>query len=107
MDALTHLNYAFAYINPATFELMTMDVKTPVSLFNDVSNLKAAKADLKIFVSVGGWTFSDNNTETQAVFGNIAKSSSNRATFVDNVVKFLDQYGFDGIDIDWYVYFRF
>ena len=86
---------------------MTMDVKTPVYLFNDVSNLKAAKADLKIFVSVGGWTFSDNNTETQAVFGNIAKSSSNRATFVDNVVKFLDQYGFDGIDIDWYVYFRF
>lgn len=102
MDALTHLNYAFAYINPSTFQIMTMDAATPVSLFNDLAALKLTKADLKIFVSIGGWTFSDNNMATQAVFGNIAKSSTNRQTFAKNVLSFLNEYGFDGVDIDWY-----
>lgn len=101
MDALTHLNYAFAYINPETFQIMTMDTATPASLFDDVAELKFTKPDLKIYISIGGWTFSDNGTETQPVFGNIAKSSKNRATFAKNVMTFLDQYGFDGIDIDW------
>ncbi|KAJ6142824.1 bacteriodes thetaiotaomicron symbiotic chitinase [Penicillium samsonianum] len=100
LDALTHLNYAFAYINPSTFQIMTMDAATPVSLFDDLAALKLTKADLKIFVSIGGWTFSDNNMATQAVFGNIAKSSTNRQTFAKNVLSFLNEYGFDGVDID-------
>lgn len=81
---------------------MTMDAATPVSLFNEIAALKLTKSDLKIYVSVGGWTFSDNNTDTQPVFGNIAKSSSNRKKFSKNVLAFLDQYGFDGVDMDWY-----
>ncbi|KAJ6071566.1 hypothetical protein N7499_009580, partial [Penicillium canescens] len=101
LDALTHLNYAFAYISPGTFKIMTMDAATPVSLFDDVAALKLTNPDLKIYVSIGGWTFSDNNTETQAVFGDIAKSSKNRATFAKNVMAFLDEYGFDGVDLDW------
>jgi chitinase len=107
VDALTHLNYAFAYIDPESFQLTTMDVATRVSLFDDLANLKLTKPDLKIFISVGGWTFSDNNTLTQPVFGNIARSSSNREKFAKNVLAFLDEYGFDGVDIDWYVYLLF
>ena len=80
-----------------------MDAATPVSLFDDVAALKLTNPNLKIYVSIGGWTFSDNNTETQAVFGDIAKSSKNRATFAKNVMAFLDEYGFDGVDLDWYV----
>jgi chitinase len=78
-----------------------MDVATPVSLFEDVAALKITKPDLKIYVSIGGWTFSDNGTETQAVFGDIAKSATNRATFAKKVMAFLDEYGFDGVDLDW------
>ncbi|KAF3898091.1 Bacteriodes thetaiotaomicron symbiotic chitinase [Trichophyton interdigitale] len=101
ISALTHLNYAFAFIDPSTFELTTMDAATPVSLFNDIAALKDIKPSLQIYISVGGWTFSDNNTATQPVFGNIARSPENREKFANNALAFLNQYGFDGIDIDW------
>ncbi|KAH8689785.1 hypothetical protein GQ44DRAFT_744815 [Phaeosphaeriaceae sp. PMI808] len=101
LDALTHVNYAFAYIDPNSFEITTMDAQTPVSTFQDVVSLKDLKPDLKIFVSIGGWTFSDNDTVTQPVFGNIARSADNRQKFADSLLKFMTGYGFDGVDLDW------
>lgn len=106
VDALTHLNYAFAFLDPDTFAITTMDAATPVSLFNDFAELKFTYPDLKLFVSIGGWTFSDNGTYTQPIFGNIARSSSNRQKFADQVTKFLENYGFDGVDLDWQVTFH-
>lgn len=102
MTALTHLNYAFAYLDPKSFQITTMDAATPTSLFDDISKLKEINPHLSIFVSIGGWTFSDNDTYTQPIFGNIAGDSSNRQRFSDELVKFLDHYGFDGVDLDWY-----
>jgi chitinase len=78
-----------------------MDSDTPSSLFKDATNVKSIKSDIEVFVSVGGWTFSDNGTATQPVYGEIAASAANRQLFADNVVHFLKQYGFDGLDIDW------
>ncbi|CZT13600.1 uncharacterized protein RCO7_10835 [Rhynchosporium graminicola] len=101
LEALTHLNYAFAYIDPTTFTLVTMDQQTPKELFQEVVDVKQYKSDLQVWISVGGWTFSDNGTATQPVFGNIAGSAANRQAFADNVVAFLTHYGFDGIDLDW------
>ena len=103
VDALTHVNYAFAYIDPTSFEITTMDAQTPVSTFEDVVSLKDMKPDLKIFVSIGGWTFSDNDTVTQDVFGNIARSAEKRQKFADNLLNFMTGYGFDGVDLDWCV----
>ncbi|KAL7921208.1 glycoside hydrolase family 18 protein [Trichoderma austrokoningii] len=57
--------------------------------------------DVEIFVSIGGWTFSDNSTATQPVFSDIAASEANRNTFAKNLVNFLREYGFDGVDFDW------
>ncbi|KAL5315417.1 hypothetical protein ACEPPN_016284 [Leptodophora sp. 'Broadleaf-Isolate-01'] len=68
--------------------------------FQEVADVKQYKSDLQV-ISVGGWTFSDNGTATQPVFGNIAGSAANRQAFADNVVAFLTHYGFDGIDLDW------
>lgn len=78
-----------------------MDSDTPSSLFKDATNVKSIKSDIKVFVSVGGWTFSDNGTATQPLYGEIAASATKRQTFASNVVHFLKQYGFDGLDIDW------
>jgi len=69
VDALTHVNFAFAYISPGSYEIVTMNESTPASLFQDTANLKSIKQDLKVFVSVGGWTFSDNGTDTQPLYG--------------------------------------
>ena len=96
VNALTHLNYAFGYIDPATFDIVTMDPDTDQALFEEVAAAKVYNSGLKVFLSVGGWTFSDNGTATQPVFGNIASTSANRQTFANNVVKFMKTYGYDG-----------
>ncbi|PIG87825.1 hypothetical protein AARAC_011883 [Aspergillus arachidicola] len=104
VDGLTHVNFAFAFIDPDTFEITTMDSETPADLFAqtaDVRTLKSGNSDLEVFVSLGGWTFSDNNTATQPVFGNIASTEANRQKFADNLVDFMKHYGFDGVDFDW------
>lgn len=81
-----------------------MDTATSPDLFKQAANLKnagSASQDLKVYVSVGGWTFSDNGTATQPLFGEIAANAAKRQTFANNVVRFMNQYGFDGMDIDW------
>lgn len=55
LDALTHVNYAFAYIDPKSLRVTTMDTATPADLFQSVADLKTNKPDLKVFVSIGGW----------------------------------------------------
>ncbi|KAE8353840.1 hypothetical protein BDV28DRAFT_132353 [Aspergillus coremiiformis] len=101
LDALTHINFAFAYIEPSTYEVVTMDSATPASLFKDTTNVKSIKEDLSVFVSIGGWAFSDNGTQTQPIFGEIAADASKRQTFANNLVHFMQQYAFDGVDLDW------
>ncbi|KAF2460036.1 hypothetical protein BDY21DRAFT_361899 [Lineolata rhizophorae] len=104
IDGLTHVNFAFAFIEPGTYKMTTMDSATPASLFRDVADIKSLRSgngDLEVFVAVGGWTFSNNGTDTQPLFGEISADESKRQRFADNVVDFMELYGFDGLDIDW------
>lgn len=81
-----------------------MDALTPAALFTqtaDVRTFKSGLSGLQVFVSLGGWTFSDNGTDTQPTFGKIASTESNRQKFANNLVDFMKKYGFDGVDIDW------
>jgi chitinase len=81
-----------------------MDSLTSPSLFlqtADVRTQRSGNNALEVFVSIGGWTFSDNHTETQPVFTNIASNAGNRQKFADNLLSFMKRYGFDGADIDW------
>lgn len=78
-----------------------MDSGTPSSLCQDATNVKSFKHDINVFISVGGWTFSDNNTGTQHIHGQIAGDATKWQTVADNVLHLLKQYGFDGLDIDW------
>jgi chitinase len=50
------VNYAFAYIDPSSYEVVTMDTSTSTSSFQDTANLKSIKPDLTVFVSIGGWS---------------------------------------------------
>ncbi|GIZ44487.1 hypothetical protein CKM354_000768400 [Cercospora kikuchii] len=100
IDALTHLNVAFAYVEPGTYRIVTMDPQTPARLFKECNDLKRYKSDLKVYISIGGWTFSDNGTATQPLLGEIAADAGRRQRFADNVVRFMNEYGFDGMDLD-------
>lgn len=96
VSSITHLHYSFAYISPESYEITTMDDTIPVDLFSGITSLKTQNPDLKVIVSLGGWTFNDNGTSTQSVFGEIAGDSANRAKFINNLLDFMDNYGFDG-----------
>lgn len=81
-----------------------MDSLTPSSLFTqtaDVRSFKSGLSDLQVYVSLGGWTFSDNDTATQPTFGEISSTEANRQKFANNLVRFMKKYGFDGVDLDW------
>jgi chitinase len=63
--------------------------------FGQLMRLKAAKPDIKILPSFGGWTLSDP-------FYTLANNATHRQTFVNSVIAFLKEYSlFDGVDIDW------
>lgn len=99
-DSITHLYVAFAYIAPKTYEIYPMN-ETSEEIFLEIMQLKQTAPGLKIFLSLGGWTYSDNETDTQPVWGELASTSANRQKFIGNLVNFMTNYGFDGVDIDW------
>ena len=103
---MTHVNFAFAYIDPNSYKITTIDSRTPESLFQEITAIKSMKSGLagspvEAWVAIGGWTFSNNNTDTQSVFGDIAGSDKKRHGFANSLVTFMIRYGFDGADLDW------
>ena len=100
VEDLTHLNFAFAYISPGSLQVVPMDGLT-TDLFGQLTSLKDRNRGLKAMISIGGWTFNDNHTSTQPVFRDMVSSPSNRQKFIKNLLVFLRNYGFDGVDFDW------
>ncbi|RKU40671.1 hypothetical protein DL546_003055 [Coniochaeta pulveracea] len=78
-----------------------MDSQTEEGIFKLTTDAKLYNSQLQVFISVGGWTFSDNGTVTQPLLSEISSTEANRQKFADNVVKFCNKWGFDGLDIDW------
>ncbi|KJY00259.1 hypothetical protein TI39_contig337g00009 [Zymoseptoria brevis] len=70
-----------------------------VELYSRFTSLKGKFPDLKTWISIGGWTFNDPGI-TRDVFSTISSSSANRRRFAKEVVKFMRNYGFDGLDLD-------
>ncbi|WP_199533970.1 peroxiredoxin [Romboutsia weinsteinii] len=80
--------YAFVEINDDG----TLLVPTPRFL-QQLIDLKAEKPSLKVIAAIGGW-----GTEG---FSDAALTPTSRYNFAREVNKLINQYGLDGIDIDW------
>ncbi|KAJ3554530.1 hypothetical protein NM688_g3060 [Phlebia brevispora] len=98
-DPLTLILYAFADVSPDTGNISLTDTyadeQVRIMLISDrLYLLKMANRNLKVSLSVGGWTYSQDGH-----FSFVTDATS-RATFVSSAVQFISDYGLDGIDID-------
>ncbi|KZT03657.1 carbohydrate-binding module family 5 protein [Laetiporus sulphureus 93-53] len=108
---LTHILYAFADVSPDTGNISLTDTYadeqkhfTGDSWNQPGNNLygclkqmylfKLANRNLKVLLSVGGYTYSQDGHFS------FVTDSGLRANFVTSAVSFVENFGFDGIDID-------
>jgi chitinase len=105
---LTHLNYAFVNINEQGecvlgdsyadidkfYEGDSWDQGALRGNFHQLQLLKEAHPHLKTLLSIGGWTWSSQ-------FSAVAASAEKRARFAASCADMMEQYGFDGLDVDW------
>lgn len=102
LAGLTHLNFAFAFFDPSSFQISPMDANAG-SLYSRFTALKAKQPGLQTWIALGGWSFNDdtNTPNTRRAFSDMVSTRANRQAFIGSLLNFMQTYGFDGIDIDW------
>ena len=86
---MTHINYAFGHVSDS-FDGIRVD--NPARLRKIVA-LREGNPRLRVLLSIGGWT--------SGRFSEMAASDSTRAAFCRDARRIVDEFGLDGIDIDW------
>ncbi len=109
-DKVTVVNHAFFEVD-SSFQLASTDTYADFDKsmehsegwetgqlrghFGEYKYYKSIYPNVKILVSIGGWTRGNN-------YHDMAKTAEGRATFINSLIEFLDEYPFiDGFDIDW------
>lgn len=98
--AYTHLNYAFAFIDPSSFNVAPM-ASIDVALYKRFTGLKDSNPGLQTWISIGGWSMTDPDQPTHTTFSDLAASKDAQSKFFASLLSFLSTYGFDGVDLDW------
>lgn len=89
---LTHINYAFVNVKDSMAFLTNL--RTDSTNFRKLNELKKVNPDLKILISIGGWSWSGN-------FSDAVLTPSSRKLFAKTSVDIVRDYKLDGVDIDW------
>jgi chitinase len=91
VSGYTHIYLAFA--------TLSADFSVNISSIADQFMPFVSLTGVKRIISFGGWEFS-TSADTYAIFRE-AVQEANRATFVNNIIDFLNTYDLDGVDLDW------
>jgi GH18 family chitinase len=94
---LTHLNFAFASIDPTSFNITPVDPEDFV-LYPQFTNLKTEI--MQTWIAIGGFSFSDPGP-TFTTWSDMVSNYTARCAFIASLVAFMDQWGFQGVDLDW------
>lgn len=99
LNGFTHINFAFAFFDPTTFQIAPMDSSSG-KLYSRFTALKDNNDGLETWISVGGWSFTDPGP-TRNAFSVMTSTADNRKKFISGLINFMEHYGFDGVDLDW------
>ena len=86
---VTHINYAFGHVND-TFNGVRINNEERLK---QIVSLKEQKPELKVLLSIGGWG--------SGRFSEMAADEQNRLSFAKDCQRIVQEFGLDGIDIDW------
>ena len=90
-DKLTHVNYSFLIPN-ADGSLQPLENLAKMQQLVQ----QARGTNTKVLIAVGGWLNGNDGAFTA-----LAAQAGTRTAFINNLMSFVDQYGLDGVDMDW------
>lgn len=93
-DKLTHVVYAFLIPRE---DGGLVPLEKPDQLRQLIA--KAHQDGAKVLIAIGGWSYQDKPLVT--VFEAVAASDGTRALLVKNVLSLVNEYGLDGVELDW------
>lgn len=88
---ITHINYAFANIKDGK---VIEGKEADKEALEKLNELKLVNKELKILISVGGWSWSKN-------FSDAVLTPNTRQVFANSAIDFMLRHQIDGIDLDW------
>lgn len=88
-EYVTHINYAFGHVQ-GNFRGIRIDNEARLKT---IAALKKQAPHLKVLLSIGGWGSGN--------FSEMAANADNRLAFATDCKRVIEEYGIDGIDIDW------
>lgn len=97
----THLIYSFAGLNETTNTIKSLDPWQDLETdygkagYKRIVALKEKYPHLKVTLAIGGWN------EGSPKYSNMASKPESRAAFIKSVLLMLNNYKFDGLDLDW------
>ncbi|CAB3372894.1 Hypothetical predicted protein [Cloeon dipterum] len=97
----THLVYAFAGLNSTSSEIRSLDPYRDLEdnyglgWYRKLTVMKKQYPHLKVTIAIGGWNEGSTN------YSRMAEDPQKRQIFIQSVIKFLDKFDFDGLDLDW------
>lgn len=97
LDLCTHIAYSFIGLT-ADGDLTIPEVYHVDGKSNSVEDfigLKRLNSSLNLMVAVGGWSEGSKN------FSIVANNETLRGIFVNNIVEYMAEKGFNGLDVDW------
>lgn len=105
LQRLTHVIYAFLEMHAdGSISIGSADRKNAADADKETAKAKQRLENLmesakryphiKVMFAVGGW-------ENSQYFSSVAASPNMRLTFIASVIRMIEEYGFDGVDVDW------
>ena len=96
VKCFTHINVGHArFVNPKTGD-GGLEIKSPgPDYLRRIVAYKSSYPELKVLLFIGGW---GKNADG---FSEMAKDDTKRALFCSECVRICNEYGLDGVDLDW------